>query len=105
MKPTSRRWLRIGAFAAFGIATLVGWLGAGVIVLFSFAVTPNPGHAIEVGILQALSLIGWLAIVAWLVVDLGRGKPRFVLAPFAAWLWVYLVAIFLGNIASLGTGI
>ena len=104
MNPTPRRWLRLSAFAVFGVAALIGWLMAGWIVFLSFVVTPNPGHEFEVGVLQVLSLVGWLAIAGWLVIDLGRGNPRFVLAPVAAWLWVCLLAIMLGNLASLGFG-
>jgi hypothetical protein len=105
VNPTARRWLRVGAFAAFGIAALIGWLGAGLLVFISFQLTAQSGQEIPVGVLQVLSLVGWLAILIWLVVDLGRSNPRFVLAPFAAWLWVYLVLIFLSYISSLGIGI
>jgi hypothetical protein len=104
MTAGARGRLRLAAFAVFGLAALVGWLAAGILVFFAFLFTPNAGQGVIVGVLQVLSLVGWLAIVGWLVVDLGRGNPRFILAPFAAWLWVYLVAVFLGTIASFGFG-
>ena len=104
MNPRARRWLRIGAVAALGIAALVGWLAAGLIVWISFVLTPQRGQEMAVGVLQVLSVVGWVATLIWLVVDLGRGKLRFVMAPVAAWLWVYVVAIFIGNIATLDIG-
>jgi hypothetical protein len=100
MSPATRRWLRLGAFAAVGIAAFVGWLGAGLLVLLSFEITAVSGQQIALGVLQVLSLVGWLAILIWLVVDLGKANPRFVLAPFAAWIWVFLVLVFVGNIAT-----
>jgi hypothetical protein len=69
-------------------------------VQFSFGITAVRGQEISLGVLQVLSLLGWLAILVWLVVDLGRANPRFVLAPFAAWLWVFLVLVFVGNIST-----
>ena len=104
MNPTARRWLRLGAFAVFGVAALIAWLLAGMFVLFSFIVVPQPGQEISLRVLQVLLVIGWVAIACWLVVDLGGGNPRFVLAPFAAWIWVFLLLVFIGNISSLGFG-
>jgi len=97
-------WPRLVAFFVFGLAALVVWLFAAFYVLIGLAVTPDPGADVVVVALKVALVGGWLATFVWLIRDLGRWRVRFLLAPFAAWAWVVVVSMLLGNVAFLDIG-
>lgn len=103
---TSRHegWQRTLALAVSGLAAALVWLSAGFYVIIAMIVTPDPGAEIVVAGLKVALVAGWLAAFVWLVRDLGRGRLWFLAAPFAAWAWVILLSLLLGNVAFLDIG-
>ena len=88
----------VGAFAT--LATL--W--AGLLGLFAIVVVGNGGAGLFVPALKVAMIAGWASIVIWLLRELIRGRWRFVIAPFAAWAWVYLLALVLGRAGTVNIG-
>lgn len=92
------------AFAVAGVLALLGWLSAGLLVAISFVVVANPSAELIVLLLKVAEVGGWLLALGWLFRELARRRWRFLLAPIAAWGWVFLVVALLGRNGTAGIG-
>ena len=92
------------ALGMLGLVAAAAFLASGLLLLLTFALSPNPGNDAPVLVLKTADFVGWLAIGLWLLLDWRQLRLRVVVPPVAAWLWAYLLVGAMSGLAYLPWG-
>jgi hypothetical protein len=84
-----------------GLGAILFWAYLGIGVLVAMFGQPLAGQETVILAARIALVVGWVASLVWLLLELVRGRLRFLLAPIAALLWILaLVSLIQGGTTS-----
>jgi ABC-type proline/glycine betaine transport system permease subunit len=89
------------AIAVAGVVAVLLTLPPLALLIFTVNLTPVPGSQLPLRATGLMGLVGWGALVVWLLVDLVRLRLRLLVPAVATWIWapaVFVVARIFGGI-------